>query len=518
MEILTKYTMCTRRESKITILILLTTIFCQVVNARTISEREAIQRALTFLNVKGRYATIQQFSLSGKAEMYIVTTNNSWALLSTETSTIPVLAFARDGNFPPIGDMPDGMKWLFSYYEDVIYYAKQQEQELSHINTWAEDELNENSKSSIDTVYLTRFDSIAWGQYWNNSLYSSCDRTYNKFCPDFYSLWCNKTYAGCGAVALGQVLWYYKWPYAGHIPKQMLDEHGTVSTDKEFKFYNWDLMPGAIMSNTPIEEVDEIAALLRDCGYAEEMEYGSNASSTYLSKIGSALYNNFSYISPQGYQRLLYVGNWIERMKDEIRNGRPVIYRGENANGGGHFFVLHGFENDYFKINWGWRGEYNNVMCTLNALYYNPPSAHYNNGQWALINIQPSYPTCTDITVPSTDVWDNNFLIQNGGGITVGNRTITGFMQGGILSGEYVKLSYGFKTTAGAKLYVAVKDMHCDDQRGETILNDTPSYAPIQRKHTIQNGYLSPCKLLRNGQILILRGDKTYTITGTEVQ
>lgn len=84
MEILTKYIMYIPKNKKY-LLYVLSIVMCSIVNARTITEGEAIQKALEFLHVEDRSAEIERFFISGKAEMYKVTTTNGWILLSSET-------------------------------------------------------------------------------------------------------------------------------------------------------------------------------------------------------------------------------------------------------------------------------------------------------------------------------------------------------------------------------------------------------------------------------------------------
>ena len=109
-------------------------------------------------------------------------------------------------------------------------------------------------------------------------------------------------------------------------------------------------------------------------------------------------------------------------------------------------------------------------------------------------------------------------MIQNGGGINVGNRTITSGMHGGILSGEYVKLTSGFKVNAGAEVNIAVRDMHCDDrvELYESDGNENEWRTP--QRHEITNEESSARKFISDGQLYILRGGKTYTITGMEIE
>ena len=91
--------------------------------------------------------------------------------------------------------------------------------------------------------------------------------------------------------------------------------------------------------------------------------------------------------------------NWTDLIYYELANGRPVVYGGESS-GGGHEFVCDGYKyensTDYFHINWGWGGYYDNYFA-LSAL--NPEgqgvggsstSDGYNSGQDAVIGIQKS--------------------------------------------------------------------------------------------------------------------------------
>ena len=55
---------------------------------------------------------------------------------------------------------------------------------------------------------------IAWGQSINND--GGCENSYNLFFPyvsDNDNCKCNRRYAGCGSVAMGQIMWYWQWPF-----------------------------------------------------------------------------------------------------------------------------------------------------------------------------------------------------------------------------------------------------------------------------------------------------------------
>ena len=93
-------------------------------------------------------------------------------------------------------------------------------------------------------------------------------------------------------------------------------------------------------------------------------------------------------------------------------------------------------------------------------------------------------------------------------------------MQGVILSGEYVKLNSGFKVNAGADVFIAIKDMHCDDDRGDILepIEDAPEIHHTPQRQSIIEVSPSATKTLRDGQVLIERNGHTYTITGAEIR
>lgn len=413
---------------------------------------------------------VENYSLLGIANMYRVVFDGGWALLSTQTAIKPILAYSLHTEFPNDDAIPEGLKWLFAYYENVIAYAKDSIAEP--INAWKNAKNNRNSTTEESKI-LAALGDVKWGQSNNNSNDGDCNKVYNKYCPTFHSVSCSRTIVGCGAVALGQVLWYYQWPHYGLIPTEMLNDNGSVSTDEEFKYYNWEIFPTQIFTSTPIDKINMTAGLLRDCGYAEHMEYGSSGSNTYVSAIKTALEHSFGYENIQTFYRP-HTANWINRMKNEIRNGRPVIYRGGDPNGAGHFFILYGFTGDYFNINWGWLGSYNNIMCTLDALNVN--NTNYNSGHYAIVNIAPTYPNCSPLVVTSSYVLNNNFVVQNGGSITIGNRTISNGQQGIIYSGDFIRLTAGFHIQQGANVHIAIRDMHCNNREDNSDNNtDSPT-------------------------------------------
>lgn len=508
------------------IFILIGIMFVTGLIAQSITKELATRVALQYVkknNIDIIYTSI--FSPTGKAPLYLVQLQEGWVLVASEYVTTPVLASAPTGKFPDISDMPDGFKWLMSYYEDAIQFTRDSLQYIPEdvLNTWerATNGQNTISHRNISTLPPSyEIDSIRtflWNQKKNNSTGSvDCNKVYNKFCPSWYDISCGHTRVGCTAVAMGLVMRYYKWPYSAFIPNTMNDSLGYTSQEKHFVIYNWDLMPGAIYNTTSTENVDEVAGFLRDCGYTSNMQYKYSGSGASFSNAMNALSANFHYENMSHVYRNWYTGDWVSYLQSEIASDRPVIYAGYNDNSG-HAFVLYGYTSDNkFIIHWGWgNSSANNGVYSLDSLI--PSSHHYNYSQEAICGTTPQYPVCDTLILQQSDVNNERFEIYRGGPVIAQNITINNNQSGVIVSGKAVKLESGFTIEAGAKVYIAVRDMHCDD-RGELSFPEEENARRTPQRHEMTNEESATQKIIRDGQLLILRDGKTYTVTGMEIE
>lgn len=72
---------------------------------------------------------------------------------------------------------------------------------------------------------------------------------------------------------------------------------------------------------------------------------------------------------------------WSEMLREEIDNNRPVIYCGTSDRDNGHAFVVDGYSDNRFSINWGWGGSYNGFfMLGLFQPNENHGNYHINQG------------------------------------------------------------------------------------------------------------------------------------------
>lgn len=332
-------------------------------------------------------------------------------------------------------------------------------------------------------------DMIAWGQ----------DTPFNDECPKFnYQGYTYPTLAGCAAIAIGQIMRYYKWPEAGsgevNYNSYVYVQGQEIKTEvnRTLGTYDWPNILGNytyISSNNTQKAA--VAKFVADVACACEMNFDPTASATTDLKVAQALKRNFDYDPSLQYVDHSYYSTdaWANLIRNEIDAGRPVYLSGANvtntANGdavSGHAFVCDGYKDDgTFHINWGWNG-------TANGYYYltalNPTSqgaggsaGGYSFMSSAIIGIQPNYSGNTEespaFLTLSGDYWETSYDNEvEGGGykiyFTIANPTATDFegfvgirvMEGDqmIMHPKQIAWKLGCKAGASGTLGKGLKD------------------------------------------------------------
>lgn len=207
-----------------------------------------------------------------------------------------------------------------------------------------------------------------WGQ----------DAPYHDLCPNTYP-------TGCTATAAAQIMYYYKYPAQGTGSISYTWNSKTLSIDFSQSTYNWGAMLTKVKSSSADSCKTAVATLMRDAGYACQMNYASRESIGYTYNMAYGLGTYFTYDKGIHHilQEMYNEVEWDSIIYNEIANGRPVIYTGYNqSQSDGHTFVIDGYKNGKWHVNFGWDGLYDNYYALDNLLQY---SSH----QEAVVGIQP---------------------------------------------------------------------------------------------------------------------------------
>ena len=398
--------------------------------------------------------------------MYAVSQDSVWVLVSADERVTPILAYsdANAGLFPEEEDMPDGMIALLEWYEQQIQYLRDSTNITTAHEGWQTYQAISNTTETeivVSPLLYRDGEENLWQQSGLNGGTATADKCYNKFCPLKNG---RRTIVGCLAVAMGQLMWYWQWPKIAIMED---DDENTFIRE-----YNWDYMPAQLQSNTPIEYIDMVANLLHDVGVSINMDYGVNSSTAYYNQIAGSLRSTFGYNTSNMTDRISNNVKWLNMLKENLQKGYPVLYSGSvPGQNVGHQFVLDGYNSsDMFHINYGWGTGWNGyfMLDTMNGV----PYTQYLSSQRAHFDVSPNYPDCTPRAVSQNEMLDSKFVIQNGGGLTIGEDVVVENDQEGVIySGEYVKLTNGFHAKSGSNLHIAIKDMKCGAPQSASLVH-----------------------------------------------
>ena len=174
--------------------------------------------------------------------------------------------------------------------------------------------------------------------------------------------------AGCVAVAMAQIMTYYRHPEVCHgsIFYKTETLNITVSLDLEGYRIDWDNILPNYLNGYSSAQAEAVADLLYACGATTRMDYNLDGSGTNAEYVGDALVTFFGYSSDvESLARADYTDTqWYEILQAELKAGRPILMRSMQPSGAGHAYVMDGYyvqkgyeKYPYFHFNWGWEGK-----------------------------------------------------------------------------------------------------------------------------------------------------------------
>lgn len=349
------------------LLVLLLALGYSSLQAKRITQWQAQQQAYSFwgkqmpqkAKAKSRTATT-----ASPSDAYYVFNNDAggFVIIAGDDAVTPVLGYTSTGSFDA-ENLPDGLKDLLKSYERQIaalgdnYVANQTA-----------------TRAAFTGEKLLK--TAEWNQM----------APFNKYTPNNYV-------TGCVATAGAIVMKHHGYPAKG-TGSHSYTWNGQTLTANFGHTYDWASMP-AKYDGTNDAAFDGVARLMADLGVAVEMQYNKDGSGAYIGNLVTALQKYYGYSKLSHLMAIEDVGAeaWNGKLREEIDANRPVLYAASDPAGGGHAFVIDGYKDESFSVNWGWGG-YCDGFYKIGAL--NPESVgkptgdKYNVGQSAVFGMQPS--------------------------------------------------------------------------------------------------------------------------------
>ena len=377
--------------------------------AKRITVNEARQKALTFWSKsvgKHRRLSAKVADKPASSDAYYVFNDDEggFVIISGDDAvSTPVLGYSTTGRFD-MASIPDGMRDLLTDYERQIASIEPLAYEAS---------------APTRAVSEKKIETARWGQTF----------PYNKYCPD-------NCPTGCVATATAIIMRHYGYPATGRGSNSYTCSYTgtTLSANFSKSKYDWKSMPMDDGTNSHDQAYDGVARLMSDIGIAVSMNYNPGGSSASTQTARLALIDNFGYSSKAKYlyAKRFSANEWQQKLETEVDNDRLVLYSASTANGEGHAFVIDGYKNGLFSVNWGWGG-YCNGYFSLGSLQPNDKMDAYNSEQSGLFNICPSdgtEPLASPLTLRANDDGYYGF-VMNTGSVKAGEsfKVVTGNVQ-----------------------------------------------------------------------------------------
>ena len=317
--------------------------------------------------------------------------NGGFVLVSGCEYTPEIIGYADNGSLPSeTKDMPDGLRYLMEVYKEQIQYATQSMNRPP-------------AKATPSKLFdVEPFIKTQWNQ----------SSPYNDDCPSHYP-------AGCVAIAMAQVMNYYQWPDRGVGSRN--------GYDFSKRTWDWNKMLTQYSENVySVETAKEVSTLVRYLGASVNMDYAPDGSGATSYEMIKSLHDYWKYDDGMSFaSRDNYSdGMWEELIFNEISQHRPVLYEGHSRKpqtqksfdlqsiipgdeiGGGHVFILDGYKQGLFHVNWGWGG-YCDGYFMINSLNptHNPNSTEYLYNQNAFLGVQPETSESIASRLESREKW-----------------------------------------------------------------------------------------------------------------
>lgn len=400
------------------------------IQAKRISQWQAQQQAYSFwgkqmpmkAKAKSRVVSTASLSTLGNNSYYVFNNDaGGFVIIAGDDAVAPVLGYTSTGAFDA-NNLPEGLKDLLKSYEQQIAALGK----------------NYKAKTTSTRAEFTG-EKLLNTAKWNQGA------PFNKYTPNNYV-------TGCVATAGAIVMKHHGYPAKG-VGSHSYTWNGQNLTASFEHDYDWANMPAKYTDGND-EAFDGVARLMSDLGVAVNMQYANGGSASALEDLVTALKKYFGYSKYARHLKIEDLGAeaWNGRLRAEIDANRPVLYAASDANVGGHSFVIDGYKDESFRVNWGWGG-YCDGFYRVGALNPEvdgtPQGDQYNSSQAAVFALQPS---------DGKEVLSNLRFIKVDGYLETMNMNVTDVKAGKNLTLYLLPLqSYGENSYTG-KIAIALKN------------------------------------------------------------
>ncbi|MDD6185717.1 MAG: C10 family peptidase [Bacteroidales bacterium] len=367
--------------------------------AKTLSKEEITTLGVRAFQQKAQFLCPEALSYSlkncqylennGVIDLAILHFDSGFLIFSAEDAVLPVLAYSFTNDFD-LDNPASGAQLFIAQYQQEIATARRNHATPSEKVKKAWDNLLHPSKDATAEAIVPPLLHSTWNQ----------NKYYNDLCPEDENApsgYDGKVPNGCVAIAMSQIMYYYRFPESGTGSHTNHTEYGNFHVNFAQQHYDYDVMCDKLSFYN-----NEVAKLIFHCGTAIDMMYGPDGSGAYSQEVPEAMASYFRYNTDAQYVSKHHYSDssWHVILRADLDILQPIYYSGYSEQGG-HAFVCDGYNSDdYFHFNFGWGGASNGFYATQSTDDNDYAVGGYSHWQSAIVNLHPtvhSYPTyCND--------------------------------------------------------------------------------------------------------------------------
>lgn len=332
----------------------------------------------------------------GIIDLAVLHFDSGYLIFSAEDAVFPVLAYSFTNDID-LDNLAPGVRFFLSQYRQEIATMRHKHSAPSDNVRNAWNELLHPSKGVTAETIVAPLLRSSWNQ----------NKYYNDLCPQDENApggYDGKVPNGCVAVAMSQIMYYYRYPESGTGSHTNFTDYGYFYVNFAQQHYHYDAMCDKLNFYN-----NEVAKLIFHCGTAINMMYGPDGSGAYSADVPDAMSSYFRYNTDSHHESKHNYTNdsWCNMLKADLEARRPIYYSGYSEDGG-HAFVCDGYNSDnYFHFNFGWGGSGNGFFITQSTDTDDNEVGGYGFGQSAIFNLHPldnAYPTyCNDLLLTASN-------------------------------------------------------------------------------------------------------------------
>lgn len=377
----------------LSIFIVFTSCFSTFIHSQSVNSETAKIVAYNFIkpintSIKSladlELAYAETFQINDTAWFVFSLNPRGYIVVSSIENAFPIIAYSKNSDFEMNAKKlpPSFEKWMQWRTNEIAFLHRNSMQADEETQQLWYDLKNGHYTSSPEKVQgVAPLLMSAWNQ----------DCHYNEFCPEDPAGPCQRVYVGCVAIAMGQILYYWRFPTTGIGSKSYWSDYGLLTANFGQSTYNYNEMKGSINSSHP-----EVAELLHHLGVSVSMMYAPDGSGAFSSDVPDALKSYFGFAQSAVLRNKNQFSNtnWENLLKSNLNKGWPLYYSGFGT--GGHAFNIDGYQGtNHFHFDWGWGGSFNGYYFLHNL---NPGTFTFNNGQSAIVEIVPANLSYLNVT------------------------------------------------------------------------------------------------------------------------